>query len=293
LKTLILNSADVPENRGELDVKACYSQKNSSITVKTAVGFWDNKVNYNLPTLLATIILYDAKNGYPLCLMDGSLITGYRTGAAGAISAKLLARKNSKTVGILGAGGQARMQAIALKEVFPIETIKVWSPSLEETMTYKKDLETLLPIEVIPCKTPEDAAKNIDILITTTPSKKALVNVDCIKSGTHIIAIGADMAGKQELDPSIFKHSKVVVDSIAQCLERGETRNPFIVGMIKEEDIHAEIGEILLSKKSGRENDSEITIFDSTGMGIQDNTVAKMIYDKALKLGKGQLLQIL
>lgn len=286
-------SIDVPENNGELDVKACYSQSNSTITVKTAVGFWDNKANYDLPTLLATIILYDGKNGFPLCIMDGSLITGYRTGAAGAISAKLFARKNSKTVGVIGSGGQARMQAMALKEVLPIETIKVWSPSPEELAAYKADMEKALGIKVIPCETVKEAVQAADIVITTTPSKHALVSSTYIKTGTHIVAIGADMEGKQELDPLIFKNAKIVVDSKAQCLQRGEARNPFISGVIKDTDIYAEIGEILLKKKPGRENEGEITIFDSTGMGIQDNTVARMIYNKALEQGKGLFLSLL
>lgn len=286
-------SIDVPENNGEVDIKACYSKTNSSISVKTAVGYWDNQKQFNLPTLLATIILYDAKNGYPLCIMDGSLITGFRTGAAGGISAKLLARRDSKTVGIIGAGGQARMQVKAVAEVLPIETVKVWSYSQDELQSYKNDIENSLGLKVIPCETPDDAVKDADIVITTTPSKEAILKEKSIRPGTHIIAIGADMEGKQELDPMIFKTAKIVVDSKTQCLRRGETRNPFVSGIISEENIYAEIGEILLSHKSGRENKDEITLFDSTGMGIQDNTVAKMIYERAIKLKKGQFLSLI
>lgn len=285
-------SIDVPENNGELDIKSCYSKTNESITVKTAVGFWDNPASYNLPTLLATIILYDAKNGFPLCIMDGSLITAFRTGAAGGLSAKLLARPDSKIIGMIGAGGQARMQVSAIKEVLPIETIKVWAQSQSELEHYKNDIESSMGIKVIICKTPDEAVENSDIVVTTTPSKQAIVKAESIKAGTHIIAIGADMEGKQELDPMLFKNAKIVVDSKAQCLQRGETRNPFVAGIISEKDIHAEIGELLLSTKYSREDNVEITIFDPTGMGIQDNTVARMVYDRAIELEKGQFLDL-
>jgi len=114
-----------------------------------------------------------------------------------------------------------------------------------------------------------------------------------IDPGTHIVAVGADMEGKQEIDSLIFRNSKIVVDSKTQCLQRGETRNPFVAGIISEESIYAEIGEILLSLKPGRVNEDEITIFDTTGMGIQDNKVAKMIYDKAIKFKKGQFMNLI
>jgi ornithine cyclodeaminase/alanine dehydrogenase len=286
-------SIEVPEYNGEMDLKMGYSKSTEIIAVKTAVGYWDNPERYHLPTLLATITLYDGKNGYPVCIMDGSLITGYRTGAAGGVSAKVLARKNSKTIGVIGAGNQARMQVIALKEVLPLETVKVWSPVREQQLKYKQDIESMLGIQVLLCDEPKDAVEGSDVIVTATPGKNPIVQDEWVSPGTHIIAIGADMKGKQELDPKIFSRAKIVVDNIQQCVLRGETQNPIKEGIITEKDIHAEIGEILLGTKVGRENNKEITIFDSTGMSIQDNMTACRIFKNAVQLGIGQKIELI
>lgn len=286
-------SIEVPDYNGEMDLKAGYSKSTEMIAVKTAVGYWDNPKHYNLPTLLATITLYDGKSGYPVCIMDGSLITGYRTGAAGGVSAKVLARKNSEVVGVIGAGNQARMQVSALKEVLPIKTVKVWSPIGEDMLKYKQDIESMLGIQVILCDEPKEAVKSSDIIVTATSSKNSIVQDEWISPGTHIIAIGADMEGKQELDSKIFSHAKIVVDNIQQCVYCGETQNPIREGIITEKDLHGEIGEILLGTKLGRESNEEITIFDSTGMSIQDNITACMIFKNAIRLGVGQNIELI
>ncbi len=137
------------------------------------------------------------------------------------------------------------------------------------------------------------ASKNVDIAISTTPSKKYLVDKSLVKPGMHIVAVGADMAEKNEWDPEIFKGAKIVNDSIAQCISRGETRNAIISGIIKESDIYAEIGELLLGNKPLRESDDEITIFDTTGMGIQDNVTAAQVYEIAKKKGLGKYFEFI
>jgi alanine dehydrogenase len=286
-------SIEVPEYSGELDIKSCYSKENDSVSVKTAVGYMNNRRDYNLPTLLATIIIYDAKNGYPLCIMDGGLVTGLRTGAAGGVSAKYLSRKDSKVLSVIGAGGQARMQARAISLVRPIEKIKVWSGREVELEGYKKDVEADLGISVETYTDINEAIDGADIIVTTTPSKEALFEASKVAPGTHIAAIGADMPGKQEIDSEIYRSAKAVVDNTVECVKRGETSNAIIGGIIKEEDLYGEIGEIVIGKKKGRESDDEITIFDSTGMGIQDNVVAKLIYDKALELKMGTELSLI
>lgn len=286
-------SIEDEENNGELDIKTCYSKSNQFISIKSASGYWDNPKVYNLPTMLATIMLIDGKTGYPLCIMDGSLITGYRTGAAGGLSAHLLARKNSKKVAIIGAGNQARMQLKAICEVLNIESVKVWDTNTELLAAYKEEISKSLNLLVETCETAKDAVIDADIIVTTTPSKNMIVKDEWIKEGTHIIAIGADMAGKQELDTKIFRRAKIYVDSISQCVERGETRNAIMSGDIKTTDIYAELGEILLKGKQARDNDTQVTIFDATGMGIQDNTLAELIYNKALSMGIGSKIKLL
>lgn len=286
-------SIEDEENNGELDIKTCYSKSNQFISIKSASGYWDNPKAYNLPTMLATIMLLDGKTGYPLCIMDGSLITGYRTGAAGGLSARLLARKDSKKVAIIGAGNQARLQLKAICEVLNIESVKVWDTNTELLAAYKEEISKSLNLLIETCETAKDAVIDADIIVTTTPSKNMIVKDEWIKEGAHIIAIGADMAGKQELDTKIFRRAKIYVDSISQCVERGETRNAIMSGDIKTTDIYAELGEVLLKGKQGRDNDTQVTIFDATGMGIQDNTLADLIYNKALSMGIGSKIKLL
>lgn len=286
-------SMEMPKNNGETDIKSCYNVLNESISVKIASGFYSNGKHNDLPTMIGTILLFDGKNGAPLCIMDGSLITGIRTGAAGAISSKLLARKDSKIVAVFGAGGQARMQIYALCQVMNIQEIKVYSESQEELAKYKEDIEENTKAKVILCDTPEQAMKEVDIAISTTPSKKYYIDKSLVKPGMHIVAVGADMAGKNEWDPEVFKGAKIVNDSITQCISRGETRNAIAYGVIKETDIYAEIGQLLAGEKPSRESDDEITIFDTTGMGIQDNVTAVMIYEIAKKKGLGEYFEFI
>ena len=286
-------SMEMPEYNGETDIKSCYNELNETISVKIASGFYDNGKNNDLPTMIGTILLLDGKNGAPLCVMDGSLITGIRTGAAGAISSKLLARKNSKVVAVFGAGGQARMQVIGLCQVMEIDEIRVYSEYKEELPRYKADIEENTKVSVVICGTPEEAMRGADIAISTTPSKKYFVDRSLVKPGMHIVAVGADMAGKNEWDPEIFRGAKIVNDSIAQCISRGETRNALIAGVIKESDIYAEIGQLLAEEKPLRESDEEITIFDTTGMGIQDNVTAVKVYETAKEKGFGSYFEFI
>lgn len=286
-------SMEMTHHNGETDIKSCYNELNERISVKIASGFYNNGKTNDHPTMIGTILLYDGENGSPLCIMDGSLITGIRTGAAGAISSKLLARKNAKTVAVFGGGGQARMQIYALCEVMDIQEIRVYSERQEELGKYKEDIEENTKAKVILCDTPEGAMRDADIAISTTPSKKYYIDKSLVKPGMHIVAVGADMAGKNEWDPEIFIGSKIVNDSIAQCVSRGETRNAIISSAIKETDIYAEIGQLLAGEKPARENDDEITIFDTTGMAIQDNVTAVMVYELAKKKGLGQYYEFI
>lgn len=280
-------SIEIPECCGEMDIKAGYSESSRMISVKCASGFYENQRTSDLPNSLSTVLLFDGGTGFPLCIMDGSLITGYRTGAAGAVSAKLLARRDSRNVAVIGTGEQARMQVRALKEVLDIDRIIVWGRTGEQTALYKKEIEAELRCTVEIAETPEAAVKGADIVITTTPGKSPLLKEEWIRPGTHIIAVGADMEGKQELDAGLFRGAKIVVDNLRQCMTRGETQNPLRQGVIATEDIHCEIGNILLGEKPGRENDTELTIFDTTGMAVQDNATAAKIYARALELSLG------
>lgn len=281
-------SVEVPENNGETDIKSCYNSSNGIISVKIASGFYDNGKKNDLPTMIGTILLYDGATGEPLCVMDGGLITGIRTGAAGAISARLLARADARTVAVIGCGGQARMQLRGLCCVRNVGRVQVFGRHPEELRKYKEDMERETGVEVMICSTPEQAMDGADIAVSTTPSKQFLVDRSLVREGMHIIAVGADMAGKNEWDPEIFRGAKVVCDSIAQCVSRGETRNAIVAGALRREEIYGEIGEIMAGDKVGRTSQDEITIFDTTGMGVQDNVTAVRVYEEARRMGLGR-----
>lgn len=280
-------SIEIPQYCGEMDVKASYSRNTEVISVKCASGFYENKKNGGLPNSMSTLLLFDGTTGFPLCILDASLITGWRTGAAGAISASLLARADSRTAAIIGTGDQARMQLRALKTVIDLHEIRLWGRSSEQMHAYWGEMAKEMGCDIHLCPSPEEAVREADIIVTTTPSSAPLIRQDWVSPGTHIIAVGADMEGKQELDPMLFQGAKIVVDSLSQCRVRGEIQNPLHLGIISEERIHGEIGQILAGEKAGREKDSEITIFDLTGMAVQDNFTAAKIYQRALALKRG------
>lgn len=226
--------------------------------------------------------------------MDGTYVTAYRTGAAGAVAAKVLARKESEIIGVIGAGTQARMQILALKEILSLKEVKVWDINTTARDLYSKEMSEQLNITVESVDNVKDAVIDSDIIVTVTPSKKALVMKDWIKNGTHINAIGADAPGKQELDPKIIKMAdKVVVDSLEQCKIIGEIQHAIRNGLIKEKDIHAEIGQILIGEKKGRESKEEITLFDSTGLAAQDIAAANIVYKQAKEKGMGTVVSLL
>jgi ornithine cyclodeaminase/alanine dehydrogenase len=270
--------------RGEIDFKAGYSSSLETISLKASSGgFGENPKIHGLPTGMGTILLFDARSCALVCIMDGSLITGLRTGAAGAVSVKVLARKDARRITSIGNGNQARMQIRAIREVHPIDVVHAWDEHSDASAKFKADIEADFGIPVRVAGSKKEAVEQAEILITTTRGKGSLVEAAWVGPGTHIIAIGTDQRGKQELDPEVFRGAKIVNDSIEQCVQKGETWHPMDRGIITRDDIHAEIGHILLGQKPGRENDREITIFDSTGMAIQDNTTAHLIHQNAVK----------
>ena len=284
----------MPKNHADCDVKCCYNELNDAMTVKVAALYEDNGVRNDLPKMMGSVILYDTKDGNALAIMDGGLITGTRTGAAGAVSCQLFAREDSHVLAVFGGGGQARMQARAITLVRDITEIRVYSQYPAELPAYKKDMEAELNIPVVIAETPEEAMTGADIAVSTTPSMEYLASAGLVRPGMHIVAVGADMEGKNEWDPEVFaKADKIICDSIAQCLERGETRNAVVAGTVTESDIYAEIGEVLLGNKPGRETPDEITIFDTTGMGVQDNVTAVKVYETALSRGYGQKFEFI
>ena len=269
--------------KGGLDLGGGY------ITIKSSSGGYPDNPKIGLPTGMNTVFLYEADTSALKCIMDGTWITGCRTAAAGAISVKYLSRKDSSSICIIGAGNQGRRQLRAMARVRNITDVYVWGYSEDEITSYIADMSPELHgIKFHPCSSAEEGIRKADIVVTATIGRRApIVKREWLKPGTHIAAIGADMPDKQELCTDVFKGAKVVNDSIKLCVKNGETHHAVDEGVIKVEEIYAEIGDIILGKKPGRENDDEITIFDTVGMAIQDNVTAVSLYNMAVKKGLG------
>lgn len=279
------------KHNGDFRAMPAYVEGFKNCIVKWVNVHPKNKVK-GLPTVMAIIILSDAVNGFPLCVMDGTYATALRTGAAGGIAAKYLARGNSRKVGLVGCGVQAKTQLLALKEVLSIDEANIWGVRRSEVLRFLRETKELKDIKIGFSNTVKDCVKDCDIIVTTTPSRKPLVRLRWLKKGVHINAMGADAKGKKELDTRILKQAKIVVDAWEQASHSGEVNVPLSRGNLSKKDIYADIGEIVAGKKRGRTNKSEITVFDSTGLAIQDVAIADVIYRKAVKMQVGKYIRL-
>ncbi len=241
-----------------------------------------------LLTVMAKILLDDPETGLEFADMDGTHITNYRTGAAGGLAARVLSRPDSRNLGVIGAGAQARTQVAAIVKVRKIKEIVVYDRHLDHAQGFASRVQELHGVEARAVAAVAEAVRGMDIVVTTTPSTIPVVRREWVSPGTHINAIGADAAGKQELDPAILKAAKIVVDDWAQARHSGEINVPLAQGDLTPEEVYGSLGEIVAGKKEGRVSPQEITIFDSTGLIIQDLALGLAVYKRARQRGLGE-----
>ncbi|MFI5331826.1 MAG: ornithine cyclodeaminase family protein [Desulfobaccales bacterium] len=240
-----------------------------------------------LLTVMAKVLLNDPDTGLEFADLDGTHETDFRTGAAGGLAARYLANPSAGRLGLIGAGAQARTQVAAIVKVRAIKEIAVYDRHLDHAQGFAEKLAATYGVKVRPVPTAPEAVTGMDIVVTTTPSTSPVVRREWVSPGTHINAIGADAAGKQELDPAILQAAKVVVDDWAQASHSGEINVALSKGEITPEMIYGSLGEIVAGKKPGRQSPEEITVFDSTGLIIQDLALGYAIYLKAKERGLG------
>jgi alanine dehydrogenase len=276
---------------GDLRVMPCFIRGLDQAGVKN-VSVHPNNVKHNLPTVMGLIELVDPKTGFPLAVMDGTWITNMRTGAAGGVATKYLAREDSEVLGLVGAGMQALTQLMAIKEVRDIKEVKVSCRTCTHRETFAKMIQDNYGINARAVDTIKEAVIDSDIISTTTPSRTPVVKRNWVSDGAHINAMGADAPGKQELESHLLEKAKIVIDCWDQASHSGEINIPVHEELIRRSDIYARIGEIV-NGKPGRESDKEITIFDSTGLAVQDVVTAWNIRQKALESGVGQRINFL
>lgn len=273
---------------GEWEAMPSYIEEPEAAACKWVSIREKNREKFDLPTVFSILIYTHPETGFPLAICDGSYHTVMRTGSAAAVSAKWLARKNSKTLAIVGAGHMAEGVLATCNEVFRWEDVRVWSRSqktLDEFVAAQQPKYTHFKIRA--STNIEQTVRGADVLVTITPARGAIVRDEWISPGTHIAALGADKGGDQELDPKILQRARIFVDDIRQCRTDGEINVPLAQGLIKEQDIAGEIGEVIVGKKTGRTADDQITLFDSTGIALQDSATIPLEYERALAAGVG------
>lgn len=270
----------VPLPEGDIRAMPAYLPKQNVAGVKV-VNSHPNNIKKGLPSIMATLVMIEPETGFPIAVIEATYLTALRTAAAGALATKTLARSNSSKLAILGAGVQGRFQLHSHKFVLPqIEQVKVWSLHEDLAWQLKSEFEALLGVEIIVCSSPEEAIRDADVIVTTTPSRQPIVQNDWVSGGVHFTCIGADAPGKQELDPAILKRARIFLDDLSQGIESGEVNVPIHKGLLKPEEIVGELGEVLIGKKEGRRSDDDVTIFSSTGLAIQDVICGAVVLKK-------------
>lgn len=284
----------VKEHQGIfLVMPACVSGVMNVFSNKIVTVYPNNPERHGLPTTLASIALHDVQTGALISCMDGSFITAMRTGAVSGIATKYLARKDSRTVGVLGAGVQARTQLEAMSEVLDIENAKVYGLDMDQTQQFCQEMAEKLDIKVNPCNKSEDVVRGSDVAILATSSKNPVLDGNWLDEGTHINAIGSHTPTTRELDDVSVQRSKIVVDLKEAALsEAGDLLIPMAKGILPSNPIYADLGELVTGRKKGRTNNREITLFKSVGLAIQDAATAYKAYNLAKERGLGKTVSM-
>ncbi len=280
---------EVPERRGEVDVKSACLHGLDSFAVKIASGFFDNALR-GLSTGSGLMVLISATTGFPLAiLLDNGYLTDVRTGHAGAVAAKHLARERLETAGVIGTGRQARFQIEALRLVRDFRRLLVWGRNGAAADRYAAEMSARLGSPVERVANVEAVLRESDIVVTTTPSREPLVRAAWLHPGLHLTAMGSDFEGKQELEPEALARADLLVcDLRAQCARCGELRHALAAGLIPPDREIVELGDLTASRRQGRTSDDQITICDLTGVGVQDTAVARLAYARAVARGLGR-----
>jgi alanine dehydrogenase len=326
METLLLDSADVEDNarmdevipaieaafgaydRGDVMMPAKsyieldrYNGDFRSMPAYMDAGDWDaagikwvnvhpeNEQQYDLPTVMGTMIYSDPKTAFPKAIMDGTALTRKRTGAAAAVATDHLAVEDATSLGIVGAGVQSYTQLDAIADIRPIDTVVVSDVDEDRVEAFVDAYDDQFDVQ---SGSVEDAA-GCDVLSTVTPVEEPIVDRAALGDHTHVNAMGADAVGKHELADELLTDAKLVIDDYEQCTHSGEINVPWSAGILDDDDIYAELGEIVTGSKPGRTDDDTISVFDSTGLAIQDVAAARVVFQRAETDGEGTSFDLL
>jgi alanine dehydrogenase len=272
---------------GEWEVMPSYIEEPEAAACKW-VSIRENNAKYDLPTVFSILVYTHPETGFPLAICDGSHHTMMRTGASAAVSAKWLARKDSEILAIVGAGTVAAGTLATCDAVFPWREVRIWSRSQDTLDRFIAAQQPLFPhLELRSSRELEEVVRGADVVVTGTHARKWVIDDAWVAPGMHIAALGADLEGEQELDPRTLQRARVFVDDIRQCRTDGEINVALREGLLREEDVVGEIGKVICGELPGRESDDQITVFDSTGIALQDSATVPLEYERAVAAGVG------
>lgn len=256
----------------------------------------------NIPVFTGTLMTFDSNTGLPVGVMDASYITSLRTGAAAAIGAATLARKDSKTLLLVGAGRQSiyllgatllkmpGLERVIVSDPIDYDNAVRFAETIRERLKEELAIETGVSFEA--AQNLKEAVSESDVILTITRSTKPLIMKEWLKPGTHLSCVGADMVGKEEIDPEIFRTARAFADDAKQCCTVGEMEIPAKMGIISADSICGEIGQVLIGQVEGRLTDEDITVFDATGLAALDLVTAKIAVKAAEEKNMGTLAEI-
>jgi ornithine cyclodeaminase/alanine dehydrogenase-like protein (mu-crystallin family) len=283
----------IPVQNGGFHVKgALVIADRAYVAVKLNGNFPGNPKRNGLPTIQGVVLLCDATDGSLLAVIDSIEITLRRTAAASALAARYLAREDASSIAVCGCGDQGRAQVTALAEIASLRYVRVWDMDVEKAREFAGEMHEALGLEVTAVPTVRDATWGSDIVVTATSAQTPFLTPECVSPGTFVAAIGADSPHKSELAAELLAGSKIVVDVLAQCVLMGDLHHAIDTGLVTSADVHAELGDLVIGRKPGRRNPEEITVFDSTGVAIQDVASAAWTYQRAIARNVGTFIPL-
>ena len=273
---------------GEFHAKgASYDNGRPYVALKLNGNFPSNPQLNGLPTIQGAILLADAANGSLLAILDSAEVTLQRTAAATALAARHLARPDSAIVCMVGCGGQALPQLTALLGVLPIRQCLAFDMDADKAGEFASNALARFDIDCDVASDLHQAALLADVIVTVTSARTPILEVEDVKPGTFIAAVGSDSPDKNEIAPALMAASTVVVDVLEQCVVMGDLHHAIAAGAMAEQDVHADLGDVVMGTAPGREGADQIIIFDSTGTALEDAASAALIYERAMEKGTG------
>ncbi|MGO6815716.1 ectoine utilization protein EutC (plasmid) [Rhizobium leguminosarum] len=273
---------DIPEYRGEVDVKTAYVPGIEGFAIKISPGFFDNP-KIGLPSTNGMMVLMSSRTGLvQALLLDNGYLTDVRTAAAGAVAAKHLSRENASVAAIFGAGMQARLQLEALTLVRPIREARIWARDAAKAQSVAAESAGKLGFPVTAILDARGAMTGADLIVTTTPSETPIIEAGWLEPGQHLTAMGSDAEHKNEIDPAAIAGADLyVADNLKQTRRLGELHHAIDAGLVAADAVFAELGQIVAGLTPGRTRNDQITIADLTGTGIQDTAIATLAFAHA------------